>query len=240
MRRLISILMLALLMAYLPADESIDTPAEIPAEADIPAEAEVPEEADAADGEAGDSISFSGGTSSIVLREGKEEVLLSDGADVSVGSMQIHADEIRLYGDSWRYVDCTGNTSVRDEERGITIMTSSIWYDRIDERILISSWFEVDDTENEVSATGASLEYRLDDERLQLDKNVNLLKTTDSGIMRCQAESVIFSRSENTLSLRGNARVIWDGDEYGAEVVTVDLDTDEINLEGRITGNING
>ena len=62
---------------------------------------------------------------------------------------------------------------------------------------------------------------------------MNLLKTTDSGIMRCQAESVIFS-------LRGNARVIWDGDEYGAEVVTVDLDTDEINLEGRITGNING
>ena len=187
-----------------------------------------------------ENISFAGGTSSIVLREGREEVILSDGADVAVGSMQIHADEIRLYGDNWRYVDCSGNTTVTDEERGINIRTSSIWYDRIDERILISSWFEVDDTVNEVSATGASLEYKLSDERLQLDKNVNLLKMTDTGVMRCQAESVVFSRSENTLSLRGNARVIWDGDEYGAEVVTVDLNTDEIRLEGRITGNING
>ena len=166
--------------------------------------------------------------------------MLSSGASVSVGSLTISADRITLSGSGWTRVECSGGASIEDEERGITIMTSSIWYDRIDERILISSWFEVDDTENEVSATGASLEYRLDDERLQLDKNVNLLKTTDSGIMRCQAESVIFSRSENTLSLRGNARVIWDGDEYGAEVVTVDLGTDEINLEGRITGNING
>ena len=187
-----------------------------------------------------ENISFAGGTSSIVLREGREEVILSDGADVAVGSMQIHADEIRLYGDNWRYVDCSGNTTVTDEERGINIRTSSIWYDRIDERILISSWFEVDDTVNEVSATGASLEYRLSDERLQLDKSVSLLKATDSGIMRCQAESVIFSRDENTLTLRGNASVNWGGDRYGAEVISVDLDTDSISLEGRITGNING
>ena len=58
--------------------------------------------------------------------------------------------------------------------------------------------------------------------------------------MRCQAESVIFSRSENMLTLRGNASVNWGGDKYSAEVISVDLDTDSISLEGRITGNING
>ena len=188
-----------------------------------------------------DNITFSGGTSSIVLRDGRENVVLSGGASVTVESMEISADSITLSGDNWRYVSCSGNTTVKDESRGISIRTSSIWYDRSTERILISSWFEIDDTENEVSATGAALEYSLSDERLQLDKDVSLLKNTDdNGIMRCSAESVIFSRSDNTVQLRGSASVDWDGDSYEAEVISVDLDTDSISLDGRIRGTING
>ena len=188
-----------------------------------------------------DTISFSGGESSVVLRNGRENVELSKGASVTVGSMSISADSITLSGDEWRYVSCSGNASVIDDERGISIRTSSIWYDRSEERILISSWFEIDDTENEVTATGAALEYMLDDERLQMDKDVTLLQNTeDRGIMRCSAESVIFSRSANTLQLRGSASVVWDGDSYEAEVISVDLDSDSISLDGRIRGTING
>ena len=187
-----------------------------------------------------DNITFSGGTSSIVLRDGRENVVLSGGASVTVESMEISADSITLSGDNWRYVSCSGNTTVKDESRGISIRTSSIWYDRENERILISSWYEIDDTENEVSATGASLEYLLDEENLRLDKDVTLLKATDDGIMRCNAESVLFSRSRNTLELRGSATVDWDGDRYEAEVISVDLDTDSISLDGRIRGTING
>ena len=188
-----------------------------------------------------DNITFSGGTSSIVLRNGRENVVLSDRAAVTVGSMEINADTITLSGDNWRYVSCSGNATVSDSSRGIYIRTSSIWYDRTAERILISSWFEIEDTVNEVSATGASLEYLLSDEKLQLDKDVSLLKNTeDSGIMRCSAESVIFSRSDNTVQLRGSASVDWDGDSYGAEVISVDLNTDSISLDGRIRGTING
>ena len=188
-----------------------------------------------------DNITFSGGSSSVVLRDGRENVVLAEGASVAVGSLEIQADTITLSGDDWRYVTCTGNASVIDPERGISIRTASIWYDRSEERILISSWFEVDDTENEVTATGASLEYLMNDERLQLDKDVSLLKNTeDSGIMRCSAESVIFARTSNTLELRGSATVDWDGDRYEAEVISVDLDTDSISLDGRIRGTING
>ncbi len=189
---------------------------------------------------AADEIAFSGGSSSIVLREGRENVILSDGASVTVGSMEITADTITLSGEGWTRVECSGHAKIVDDERGISIETEGIYYDREEERILISSWYEIEDTVNVVSATGASLEYRLNEERLQLDKNVMLLKDTDSGIMRCQAESVVFSREENSLELRGAATVYWNGDEYGAEVIRVDLDTDSITLEGRIRGNING
>lgn len=187
-----------------------------------------------------DTITFNGGDSSIVLRNGRERVVLSSGASVSVGSLTISADTITLSGDGWSRVECSGNASITDDERGISIRTSTVFYDRNEERILISSWFEVDDTVNAVSATGAYLEYRLNDEHLQLDKSVTLMKDTDRGIMRCMAESVVFSRGDNTLELRGDAQVYWDGNEYGAEVIRVDLNTDSITLEGRIRGNING
>ena len=158
-----------------------------------------------------DNITFSGGTSSIVLRNGRENVVLSDGAAVTVGSMEINADTITLSGDNWRYVSCSGNATVSDSSRGIYIRTSSIWYDRTAERILISSWFEIDDTENEVYAAGASLEYLLKEELLRLSKDISLLKASDDSIMRCTAESVVFSRTANTVELRGNAWVDWDG-----------------------------
>lgn len=190
---------------------------------------------------AADSIEFSGGESSVVLRDGRESVVLSGSASVRVGSMEIGADRITLSGDGWRFVECSGRASVDDAERGISILTSSIWYDRTEERILISSWYEVNDTENGVTATGASMEYLLSEERLQLDKDVTLLRNTeDNGIMRCTAESVIFSRSSNTLQMRGSASVVWGGDRYEAEVISVDLDTESITLDGRIRGTING
>ena len=189
---------------------------------------------------AADEIAFSGGSSSIVLREGRENVILSDGASVTVGSMEITADTITLSGEGWTRVECSDHAKIVDDERGISIETEGIYYDREEERILISSWYEIEDTVNVVSATGAYLEYRLNEEHLQMDKSVTLLKDTDSGIMRCRAESVVFSRADNTLELRGDASVYWDGDEYGAEVIRVDLNTDSIILEGRIRGNING
>ena len=187
-----------------------------------------------------ETISFSGGNSSVVLREGKENVELTEGAQVTVGSMTISADEIRLSGNNWRYVECSGNVKVDDEERGISILTSSLWYDREDERILVTSWYEIEDRTNEVSASGAVLEYRLDDERLQMDKDVLLLRAEDDGLMRCRAESVVFSRKDNSLVLRGSSSVNWKGNSYSAEVISVDLDTDTILLEGRIQGDIHG
>ena len=100
---------------------------------------------------AADEIAFSGGSSSIVLREGRENVILSDGASVTVGSMEITADTITLYGEGWTRVECSGHAKIVDDERGISIETEGIYYDREEERILISSsdevqlsWGEVD------------------------------------------------------------------------------------------------
>lgn len=185
-------------------------------------------------------LSFSGGKSSLSLKDGKEEVVLSEGAHVTVDDLVIDSERITLKGEGWTEVTCSGKTVIVDKKNNIEIRTSSLWFDRTEERMLISSWYEIDDMKNEISATGSLMEFDMKTGIITLDKDITLLKITEDGIMRCKAESVIFDRESQSLSLRGNASVIWNGDEYYAEVISVNLENDTISLEGRIKGTING
>ncbi len=187
-----------------------------------------------------DPISFNGKESSLSLKEGREEVILKGDAYVSVGSLSIKSDEIKLSGDNWRYVECSGRTEIIDDERDLEIRATNLWFDRIDEKLLLSPWFELEDKKEELSASGSSLSYDMKAEILELSMLVTILKESDKGIMRCKAEAVSFDRGKDELSLKGSARVLWSGDEYKAEVIRIDLENDNITLEGRIKGNING
>ena len=187
-----------------------------------------------------ETISFRGGESSLSLKEGHEEVSLTNGASVQVGSLSITSDEIVLSGKDWRYVECSGKTEIRDDERGLEITTTHLWYDRTEERLLLSPWFELEDKREELNAMGGALSYDMKNERLELSMLVSIMKTSERGLMRCRAESVIFNRETQNLSLSGGATVNWAGDQYQAEAIAVDMSNDSISLDGRIKGNING
>jgi lipopolysaccharide export system protein LptA len=188
----------------------------------------------------GDSISFAGGESSLTLREGQKSVTLSGGAEVSTGSITITSDSMSLTGDDWRYVECTGNIVITDSERGLEIRTSTLWFDREAETIIISSWFEIDDTGQDLYATAGSLRYDMKDEKLELGMQVTLMRISDGEVMTCSSESLTYDRNNEFVSLRGKSRVEWKGDEYSADIISVDLKNDEISLSGRIRGTING
>ncbi|MBQ0071375.1 MAG: hypothetical protein KBS81_05910 [Spirochaetales bacterium] len=186
------------------------------------------------------TISFKGGESRLSLKEGKQTVVLSRGAYVKADSLSINSEKITLNGDDWRYITCEGLTTISDEERGLEIRTSHLWYDRIDELLIISAWFEIDDTKEQLSAQGGSLYYNMKDDQLELNMQVQLLKISDDAVMRCTAESVSYDRGQSLVSMRGGSRVSWKGDNYEAELISVDLNTDSIQLDGRIRGTING
>ena len=40
--------------------------------------------------------------------------------------------------------------------------------------------------------------------------------------------------------LAGNASVNWNNNNYQAALISIDIDTQEINLEGKIQGEVNG
>lgn len=185
-------------------------------------------------------VTFSGGYSKVSLKEGRRSVSLTGGATVSAEGMVITADSVTLTGDDYDVVECTGTIEIKDEEKGLSINTTALYYDRTAERLLISAWCEVSDSVNELEAGAGAVSYDLRNEVLSLEMAARLMKATDSGLLSARAERITFDRGADTLTLQGNAEVEWNRNSYRAKLITINLTTEEIRLEGRIEGEVHG
>ena len=185
-------------------------------------------------------ISFSGAESRIVLRQGRESVELTGGASVDDGDIHLEADSMRLSGEDWTDISCTGNVRLEDKGRDMGIRTSTVHFDRKEQRLLLSSYFELEDRGNGLFASGAQMEFDMDAETLRIKGQARLSKIQDDEVIRARAESVEYDRGKGLLTLRSNAEVEWKGNSYSAQMITLDLENDTIALESRIGGVING
>ena len=185
-------------------------------------------------------VTFSGGYSKVSLKEGRRSVSLTGGATVRAEGMVITADSVTLTGDDYDVVECTGTIEIKDEEKGLSIKTTALYYDRTAERLLISAWCEVSDSVNELEAGAGAVSYDLRNEVLSLEMAARLMKATDSGLLSARAERITFDRGADTLTLQGNAEVEWNRNSYRAKLITINLTTEEIRLEGRIEGEVHG
>lgn len=185
-------------------------------------------------------ISFRGGFTRAVMKEGQESIILSQGAMVSTGDILFKATTIELIGANARYITATGAVSIIDKVNNIEITCSEISFDRTKEQMIADGWIEIQDLKNEVIASGAYLSYDVSEGIIKLQIVAKLLHHTSSGPMICRADSITFNRNTRQLMLVGNTSVEWKGDSYKAMVTTINLDTEEIIMEGTITGTMYG
>ena len=186
------------------------------------------------------NVTFSGGYTKVNLQEGNKSVSLSGGANISADGLEIEADEIELYGEDYKYVSCKGNVTVTDEERGLSLQCPSLSYNREEEKIISDGWIEIEDTENEATLSGGWFEYNTKSTLMKLQMMAKIVKTTDDGLMTCSADSIEFNNETQTVTLKGNAKVEWNGNTYQAALIIVDLESNGITMHGSITGEVNG
>lgn len=187
-----------------------------------------------------DPISFKGGFTRAVMKEGKETIMLTQGAVVEIGSVHFEAETIELVGPASRYIIGTDAVRLVDSENGITISSNTLSFDRESDQLLVDGWVEVQDLTNEIIATGAYLSYNRSEEEIKLQIAAKLLRHTDSGPMVCRADSIEYDRLNKRLSLIGNVFIEWKGDLYQASTTIINLETDEIEMKGAIKGRVNG
>jgi len=182
-----------------------------------------------------DTFTFSTDHMSSILAKGKEHTLLSGNAVVTSGDTVINADQIELY---FQYADCTGNVTVTDKSKGITLKSQNLFYDRDSDLSRVEGYAEMQDTKNQIVVKGGFLENRGKEEITIIEIGVRILKISENKEMACRSEFARYDRNADSLELSGMPVVFWKGDEYRAERITVNLKTDEINLEGGVSGTV--
>ncbi len=181
-----------------------------------------------------DTFTFSGDSMTTILARGKERTVLSGNAVIISDGTEIRADTIELYGEDSRFAQCSGNVEVIDIEKGIYLQSEDLFYDRDIDLSRVEGYAEMEDQKNELIVKGGYLENYGDDDITIIQIGVRILKED----LACRSEFARFRREEEVLELSGMPYVFWKGDEYRASRIIINLDTDEIRLEGEVQGTV--
>ncbi len=165
---------------------------------------------------------------------GKETTLLSGHAEIVSEDLTLRADRIELSGPENRFVECSGQVSGTDEKKGIHFTTARLRYDRTDKIARLEGDSVLEDKENGVVAKGRFIEYNDKAGVTTIQVGVRIFKDE----LVCRSEYAIYRRKEKILELTGMPVVFKDGDEFRSDRMRVDLDTDDISMEGAVRGTL--
>ena len=177
-------------------------------------------------------FSFSADRMETVLAEGRERTLLTGNVTLVADDFEISADRIELYGEELNFALSEGGVRVVQPEHGIELVSESLLFDRQERVVRIQGEALLIDHDNEMVIKGGFLEHweRRNETLIQI--GVRIL----SDDLVARAQFVRYDRGEQTVTLSGLPVVTWQGDEYRARRIFIDLDEDRIVLDGSVSG----
>jgi lipopolysaccharide export system protein LptA len=165
---------------------------------------------------------------------GKEITILTGNAEVRSDNLLLRADRIELQGDDNQFIDCSGNVWGNEEEKEILFQTDRMRYDRKLKIARLEGNSSLEDKKNEIVAKGRFIEYDDEAEVTVFQISVRLFKDN----LVCRSEYAVYRRTEKLLDLSGFPVVYKKSDEFRADRIRVDLDTDDVTMEGSVSGSI--
>ena len=186
----------------------------------------------------GDVFTWNAARMRSILAEGRELTVLSGGATINSDATTIVAETIELWGTDFRYSIATGGVVATDEERGIILKCEQLFYDREEEIIRVDGFIDMQDIKNDVVVRGGFFEFYGKEEIAHIQIGVRILKVDEDTELACRSEFARYLRGEEKLELSGMPRVIRNEDLYTAARISINLDTDEILLDGDVSGTV--
>ena len=165
---------------------------------------------------------------------GREITVLTGNAEVRSDKLLLQADRIEIQGSDNRFIDCSGNVRGHEEEKNILFQTDRLRYDRTLKIARLEGNSTLEDRKNKIVARARFIEYNDKEETAIFQISVRLFKDN----LVCRAEYAIYRRIEKTLALSGFPVVYKKDDEFRADRIRVDLNTDDVVMEGDVKGTI--
>ena len=179
-------------------------------------------------------FSFSGDSTSMTLAEGEEHAVLTGHGRVESQDLRITADTIELFGKDFIYAQAHGNVHVVDAQRGLDLTAQELFYDRDNKIARVRGNATLADLKNEMVVKGGFIEDR---DKEQIDIIQIGVRIFHKDIV-CRAEFARYQRDKKILELSGLPWVSKGDDVYQAARITVNLDTEDITLEGSVQGTL--
>jgi len=165
---------------------------------------------------------------------GKETTILIGNAEVRSNNLLLKANRIEIQGENNQFIDCTGGVWGMEEEKNILFFTDRLRYDRKLKIARLEGNSTLEDRKNEIVAKGNFIEYDDQAEVTVMQISVRLFKDD----MICRSEYAVYRRNEKLLDMSGFPVVFKKDDEFRADRIRVDLDTDDVTMEGAVSGTI--
>lgn len=181
-----------------------------------------------------EKIIFSANHLSGTIGDKTDSTTLSGQAYVKTESMEISADEITMSGDDFRFIEANGAIKGTNTESELDFTCVHLYYDRETKIATLSGDVNLTDTKNDVNAKAQLIEYNQNTDIAIMQVDINLTQKDNV----CSGVYAVYRKKEQTLDLSGNAQIKQGQDTFRAQEITLDLDSQEITLDGRVKGSV--
>ncbi|MGN0729323.1 LptA/OstA family protein [Treponema sp.] len=181
-----------------------------------------------------ETITFSAESMTGTAGNKNSTTVLRGNAFVRTENMEISADMIELSGKNFRRIKAYGNVTGRNSESKMEFRCESLRYDRQTEISVFEREVSLSDVENEVEAEAGLIEYDQKKETAVMQIQVKLVQKQNV----CTSAYAIYRRREQTLEMSGNPKIVQNDDTFRAQVILLDMNTQEISLTGRVKGSV--
>jgi lipopolysaccharide export system protein LptA len=181
-----------------------------------------------------DTITFTSDTMSGYTGKKNEYTLLEGNAYVITDKIEIKADRIELSGEDFRFVSASGSVQGKHLKDDMDFFCENLKYDRDQEIVTMQNNASISDNPNGVTAKAEIIQYNQKTGVALLQINIEL-KQKDSV---CTGAFAIYRKQEQILEMSGNPKIEKGDDIFRAREVVMNLDTEEIRLDGRVRGKV--
>ncbi len=191
--------------------------------------------ATAKDKAAKETLTFSATRVESVLAKGKEKTILTGKAKVLSGTLEIKADKIEITGENYASIACLGSVEVRDPEKGFSLKTGKLDYDRPSQVSKTEGDSTLEDSQNNIILKAEWIEFDQKNETILAQISVQILKED----FAARSEYALFNRKDNSLLMTGIPTVrSKSGATLSATTISGEASADKLDLEGSVSGSI--
>ncbi len=167
-------------------------------------------------------------------KDGEDYAKLIGNASILTSSVELYADTIELSGTDYRYIKAVGNVSGSNTKSKIDFTCVEFFYDRVTKISNMQDTVHLVDRENETVANSQLMEYNENDGSVVMQISVAMQQKDNV----CTGSYAIYNTNLRTLFLSGNPQITQGSDTFRAQEIVLNLDTNEVTLDGRVRGSV--